>query len=385
MKENVFHEFPEEFKSMLEKENIRSKVIMSLYSHFTFNYLNFMNPSEKLNKAAQVNLGNSLFDKFQEFKFLTYQTTYFDNPGTKEEQSESKSVSQIYNVVICVENECFMIDNINQKLFDDIIQSLIERGSSIISTNDPTDEVDTFCKDRQFKFDIENNFFIKTTIKPILTYMIRRFYYPTDYFKDPSFFIFEDWNQEKIKENEIKNKISHFLIKKQKIKSKAQQIIQIVEEIKKNEENIDDTPKMRYFQEEEFFVLKSYRCFKLALHLSTFYIFWLKEVSYGSEMPKNLKHELDFCTKYSHRCFVKCYGLIRKEERKNKTIFFVYEFMSNGSLQSLHEQKQKAKMDILIQSNQAKNEKRRLISSWKLKEFLKVFIIFIQTNLFIEI
>lgn len=43
---------------------------------------------------------------------------------------------------------------------------------------------------------------------PIAGYLIRRFFYPTDYFQNPQFFDFD--KSEKVKENEIKKQIKAF-------------------------------------------------------------------------------------------------------------------------------------------------------------------------------
>ena len=49
------------------------------------------------------------------------------------------------------------------------------------------EKIDIFCHQFISTNQIKNNKFVKNTIKPILTYLIQRYYFPSKYFKDPSF------------------------------------------------------------------------------------------------------------------------------------------------------------------------------------------------------
>ena len=54
----------------------------------------------------------------------------------------------------------------------------------------------------------------------------------------------------------------------------------------------------------------------------------MKKLKYTNDKVSN---EIDFARGYSHRCLTKFYGFLKKED---KIIGFIYEYMSNGSLES---------------------------------------------------
>lgn len=44
---------------------------------------------------------------------------------------------------------------------------------------------------KTFPKSVKKNVFLQIVLKPIITFLIRRFFYPTHFFKDPTFFIYD--------------------------------------------------------------------------------------------------------------------------------------------------------------------------------------------------
>ena len=124
--------------------------------------------------------------------------------------SKPKNVNDnLFNAVLCVEKHCLIIEQINFTFFKEIIQKLKAQEVALINLSNIHDdesvetleesqakeETDNFCS--MFIKEVNQNDFVKLTINPILGYVIRRFFYPTKYFKDPSFFIFDEKNYSK--------------------------------------------------------------------------------------------------------------------------------------------------------------------------------------------
>ena len=65
------------------------------------------------------------------------------------------------------------------------------------------EEIDNFCFN--FISEIKVNNFVKDTIYPLAGYIIRSFFYPAYFFEDPSFFIFDE-NNNNLYEIQIRKK-----------------------------------------------------------------------------------------------------------------------------------------------------------------------------------
>ena len=97
------------------------------------------------------------------------------------------------------------------------------------------EEINNFCF--HFKKEIIKNDFVKHTIPSLSGYLIRRFFYPTEYFKDPSFFSFDQ-----------------MISKEQKLKKELKKVIfsnldEIVDK-NKNESNNSEEEEEEYKYEE---------------------------------------------------------------------------------------------------------------------------------------
>ena len=155
--------------------------------------------------------------------FLIYkinQNTISDSSTANNKPTEEN----LYNFIICIEDECIIIDEMTKDNIESIIIQLKQAQKSLINvgkfsildpncltakeieeSNNAKDEVKSFCD--CFIREIHKNKIIKNLLEPMIGYLIRRYYYPSGYFKDPSFFIFDKKNEskEQIVKNEIQN------------------------------------------------------------------------------------------------------------------------------------------------------------------------------------
>ena len=264
------------------------ETLIKIYSNFLFNYFNWQNT---INDENQKNI----IDSLNEHKFATIKISSFKESN--------------FNLVICLEKVCILIISISKNSILNIIKqiksSLIIIHSDLPEVQQSTEdslarsEVDSFYT--KFTKAIESNKFIKFTIHPVLSYLIRRFFYPTDFFKDPSFFSFQ------------------------------------LSESKKNafkDENNDTTPNK--FLCEKIIPLRCIKSgnstsLKLVFYLDSLYIFVMKSVSSAPSVSNNfLTNEINyFKENCSSKYLVKCYGYYKTSYN---TICFLYDYMSNGSL-----------------------------------------------------
>lgn len=283
-----FNDLPEEFKQ--KKNEISNLILKKLYSEDFFSFLYFksnQNQNDDEEKAF-------LLDYFKKFKFITYQIDRISN--------EEK---EIVNTTICIEGKCIIIEKISK---NKIISILKETQSSLIdvASNCSTDLDGSLIRQHSWKLNINEemtnfhkyffpkhknkNIFLRLTFAPIAAYIIGRNYYPSFYFNDKSFFSFDN-----------------YLNKNQ------------------NEDNVNE------FNETQFIFLKnlgsnSDKLVNLMIHVDSFSLLVVNKVSKNNE--KSIEHEKQFSTNFSHSCLTKFYGLINNENHQG----FVYDFMSNGSL-----------------------------------------------------
>lgn len=169
-------------------------IIHKIYSKFTFLYY----PYEIISKN-DIN-HNDLRNLLKESKLITYFHT--KSPQTLEFSSifydqnyltPYKSPEFIVNTTLCIESYCILIhcSDISQ-----ITKLLFETKSNLInlSGNAQKSSQDVLAMDeakniyKAIKGKIKNSIFFKNTIYPISSYIIRRHFYPSNHFKDSSFF-----------------------------------------------------------------------------------------------------------------------------------------------------------------------------------------------------
>lgn len=298
-----FQDFPQKYKRMIDKIKNDSS-LNRFYSYFSFEYIS----SDDNTQGTEKNI----IDSLQKYKFITYKTFNITR------------YSNLIQVVICVEKRCLILEKIDTNAINNAFKQM---NSSIINLNDLksydlniNEEIQSACK--MFYTQISFNSFIKCTIEPIFAYLIRRFYFPSSFFNDPSFFIF---NSKIKKQNQ--NPIDLFSQSSIEIQ---QGIEKQLKEQKENESNF----KYEIFQIEDFIELrqiyKYQTCIKLALHIKSLYIFAMKDISLSND-SKSLDHEINFCENNFNDYIIRFYGYVQKDKQN---VGLIYEFMSNGSLSS---------------------------------------------------
>lgn len=183
-------------------------------------------------------------------------------------------------------------------------------------------EIENFCF--HFQSQINKSQFVKATILPISGYIIRRFFYPNYYFRDSSFFNFNDGI--KLNEENLKTKLYKLIFSCPNVVQFVFRFSQFIQRINcKNEER-----NIAEFYFEDFIKLRKINSndvgkYYLVIHRKSFNIFLMKELWIVDEP----KREIEFCQKCSNRCFMHCYGFIKKEGAVKAII---YEYMCNGTL-----------------------------------------------------
>ena len=314
-----FQELPIEYETM--KNNIMNELIQKMYSCFNFSYYKFPNNDDRNLFIYEDNL----FSYLQNFKFLVYDI--INSPYN-------------VNVIICIEKRCIIVEEIKFKKIKTIFDQFIREGNKIIKIpskdqeyvekdiNHIKEEIKNF--QRKFNYKIGQNEFVDWTISTILVFLVRRFFCPTKYFKDQTFFNFHD---DKSNEKEIKLSIQKQLNPN---KEKVDDKISFVKNLSKIDDKISNESKQKKqnleFQKGDFIILrtilnKGNASFNLVIHCGSLHIFMMKKVN---ELD-DFKHEIDFCSNYHHRCLTPFYGFV-KDKNKEKIIGFIYEYMSNDNL-----------------------------------------------------
>ncbi|KAK8886576.1 spindle assembly checkpoint kinase [Tritrichomonas musculus] len=292
--------------------------LIKIYSDINIKYIKFPTSiNEMEGKAIEL----FLFNQIKDFKFMVYEISKSDS-------------DQSFNIIICAEDHCFIIES-----FDSNLDFLKNSKAFLINSREnctASEESKSFCMNYYSK--INSNIFVKLTIRPIITYLIRRFFCPSEFFKDQSFFTFCEQNR--VFEEKYKTKIDEFILKnnekdfdkfKDSFLSFSNQIIEEMKNDKKDEKN-----QIFEFKENEFIKLRTianceHSLINLVIHIKELHLFIYKEIKdpNNQELYKNTQHEIDFCSKYSHRCLTRFYGFVKK-----KGIIYgeIYEFMSNGNL-----------------------------------------------------
>ncbi|KAK8840589.1 hypothetical protein M9Y10_030800 [Tritrichomonas musculus] len=353
MQQLSFQELPLEYISMLNK--IIDDKLKSIYSKFSFKYLNYISALDISNEDQIKKL---LFDYLTKFKFIVYQileissdvcqssNTKVQNSNEEDSDHSLNSISSKIDIVFCVEGQCIIIEKIDLSIIKRIISNFNEYKCSLIdvSTNkieeedikkgkEVKEEINNFC--RKFESCIKNNEFVSQTISPIAGYLIRRYFYPSVYFSDKTFFYFDD--AERIEQQKLITEFMSFLSFEQPSQTEDDDL---TKNWTKNKRDLTN------FETKDFIILRTIYSddksfYYLAIHIESLHILLIKKFSDSECFAKEKGHEIYFCENFSHRCLTRCYGFIKEN---NQTTGVIYKFMSNGSL-SLHVSSNRDKID----------------------------------------
>lgn len=311
-------------------ESIKNETIQEIYSKFSFQDINIQKFNERI---KEKDIKNLVLGYIQEYNFLTYEISKIkENDGI-----------QIANLVICTEDKCFVINSIGLDLISDIVNE-IEFPMINLSQNSkdviPIEEATNFYKHFYKKF-TESDQFVAQTIKPISSYIIRRFYYPSDFFDDSSFFLYK--SAQKTIDQYIETGLEDlfFITKSAELEDQFESFSNSIEaKINGHHSNPKDNKQIYEFDVSEFIILRNIdRSINLCIHIPTLFLFVVKKFQYSIENDKLINHEKEFCTKHSHRCFTRFYGFVYHfvydnitNQKVRKEFGAVYEFMSNDNL-----------------------------------------------------
>ena len=204
-----FHEIPQLFAEQIN--GIHDPIIQKLYSSITFLHFScLLNNSDEIDNKNDL-IHSFLLNYFINFKFITCGYTKIKKDSDKFQILNQKNSSKV-DAIICVEGKCIIIEDIEFELIELILQ---ETKSALINISNQTkddklmtnvnEEIKNFSS--LFKNEIKNNSFVHDTISPIVCYLIRRYFYPSNFFKDKSFFKFK--NRINTLDEEISNELEN--------------------------------------------------------------------------------------------------------------------------------------------------------------------------------
>ena len=273
----VYRDIPQRYKKDLDR--ISSETIKNIYSNFSFLYLELNSNNTNKRKIEEL-----LASTLQQPKFLVYK---IDLPCE----------SELVKAIICIEKKCIIIESIDINLLEKIVKL---SNPDYINASNPITEVQNFIKYSHFS-DFNVNNFVKYTFNAIMGFLIKRYFYPTKYFKDPSFFVFNYSQEEEEKQKEINKKLEEKILNEYEFNENRFDLI-------KNHINTEPINNAT-FAESDFIEIDKINSntgtyFCLAIHVKTLYLFLLKKINQNES-----QHEIEFCEKYSHRCMTKFYGL----------------------------------------------------------------------------
>lgn len=164
------------------KSLINNEQIFKLYSNFKYLYFNYsiissIEDDNGFITAKKYDIIKFLLDYLNKFKFIIYHFTDI-NDFTKKKLNLlffPNNSSSVIDVIIFTEENCLIIEKIDKKLFEIVLNDLKQSKISVLNTNctEMTDnlmkeEILNFCK--YFLSDIKGNPFLTSTIVPISGY-----------------------------------------------------------------------------------------------------------------------------------------------------------------------------------------------------------------------
>ena len=174
--------------------------------------------------------------------------------------------------------------------------------------------MDKFCE--YFQDEINNNHFVRLTIRTLATFIIKRFNYPYSTFKNISFFSFDKDSHSYEYKNKC-NLIKIFICKKDEDFKLGLKDFFPSTIINKKGYDVKHKNKTYDFQMTDFKLLKRLHngtkaTYYLAIHIKTFYIFVIK---FFSNIEFHQK-EMIFAQNYSYEYLTPFYGSVKLWKKK---------------------------------------------------------------------
>ena len=352
-----FKDIPEEYQLMIHQ--IEDGTLQGFYSYFNFYILTIENnqisndyDEEEENIDQETLTEDFLFNYLKYFNFITYQiSNNFKKLFLPENKSDEKDIytnnDEISDLIICFEKECFIIENMSISSIKSLLNELNEQQISIINTTKLNEkeeedkanrEITNFCLFSTISKEIKFNKFVKYSIRPIAGYLIRRYFYPSNHFKDKSFFRFnksDNWHTIDF----IKKKISNLLFIDSNENKNFNEIINLIQS-NRNIPTCHIEFKENEFIKLRYILINDQAVHYLVIHRKSLYVFMMKKFNSSRVPIKDNKREIEFCKQYQSQFLTRFYGFMKENE---KITGLIYEYMSNGSLKeylkSNHEQR----------------------------------------------
>ena len=310
-----FKALPEKYETI--KNEIKDKMIQKIYSQINFKYISISEiiENKKIDDNNSDQIESFLIDYLKNYNIIIYHYSnifeIIQNQQNSNTNNSNNNHIQNVDVIICIEKECLIIHQISNKIFKSVIKNLKDQRYSILNVTPYFKNDEEIFEEKQAKEEIKNfcsifelteNNFLKLTIYSIAGYYIRRYYYPSDYFKDPSFF--SNGGLNKTEEQNIKNQIDSLIFPFNFSEFIEKRMSEINDRIENYRKNNNDDNKQKEFKETEFIILRELfvgtdSIFYLVFHRENLYIYTMKKIfSFNSKYM----HEIEFCKKFSHRC-----------------------------------------------------------------------------------
>ena len=299
-----FDSLPEEYRNIIN--NVDDDFVKNIFSKVKFEYF----PHEKILESGPKKV---LFNLLNQYQLITYCFP----------QKNLFSIRNI-NAIVCVEGKCIIFERIDISVIVSIINQIKAIAIDVIQPYDENISKEVSSIFKTFPKSVKKNVFLQIVLKPILAFLIRRFFYPTHFFKDPTFF---NYDQKPIYPSFTSTFNSWLTSKssKEMINDNIEQFFPIKNDEKRH---FNDFNEADFIELRMIYTKPESSVYFLVLHKKSLYIFLLKKFI-KPVLNKNELREIMFCQNYYHRCLIKFYGFLKKE---NNVTGLIYEYYCNGSL-----------------------------------------------------
>ena len=282
-------------------------------------------------KVVFVDDENKVNDYISNCKMITFSISDL------QKHKKGKAYHIYGNVVICAEGICIIC---NSAGVNNILKILQNTNASLINASEPnpiiekidkddlvTEEIDNFCQ--FYNNDIKNNQLIRSTIRPICAFLIRRHFYPSNYFRDQSFFIFGQKTKDPINRVNLNN----IFFSQRNLETLKDMFRKLYAPIFiKQVEILSNTgkPQFQTFQKNDFITLRKLQTTskftdELAIHIKSKYVLMVKRIN-DNQMKIDKEK---FAKMASHDSFITFYGFLQEGE---KVTGLIYDYLCNGQL-----------------------------------------------------
>lgn len=313
-----------------EKSTVKAKIYMTKVKSLMTQIIDNKDLQEIYLKFKMIYCEDEtkIVDYLSNSKFITFSISDI------QKHRKGKTTHIYGNVVMCSEGICIIFNNTNVKsLIRNLnrIEACLANASeqnSLIEKMEEDDcineEIDNFCN--YYRDDIRNNQLIQSTIRPIVAFMIRRYFCPSSYFKDQSFFVF-DQSKNNILNRSNLNEIFFSQPNPETLKERLEDLYEPI--FNKQIESLSNASNSQYliFKQSDFIVLRELQATdsftdELVFHIKNKYVFMLKRINKTIDKEK-------FTKIASHDSFVTFYGFL---EEGKKVTGLVYDYLCNGKL-----------------------------------------------------